>query len=324
MAIVIPIIMAATGATTAIAGAVGLTAAIGASAAATVVSTVASVAFQVSGVNDKINKAASKVFGEDFVQIVNIAGAVYGAVNGGFDFGGGEAAGIVTDPSSLNYTNSADLLSDTFSAANAADLAAGGAGLASDGMGGIYHAPGTAGAVLDAQWRNGLGTASEYTPDGGMNSVELSAIDQGAAKGVGWRSAGANADARIASGSASSAADELANRTRATGTATSIAAAPAPMAANVSDAAASGMKAAGANAASGPQRLSVGADRPAVPKPGSFFDKLGSFATSEKGLGLLAQGVNTGLTNASKERLEREKMAIAESRYRSVSGIRVA
>ena len=40
--------------------------------------------FQVSGINDKINKAASKVFGEDLVNVANIAGAVYGAWNGGF------------------------------------------------------------------------------------------------------------------------------------------------------------------------------------------------------------------------------------------------
>lgn len=56
--------------------------------------------FQVSGINDKINKAASKVFGEDLVNVANIAGAVYGAWNGGFSLdpakeflGMGEAAG---------------------------------------------------------------------------------------------------------------------------------------------------------------------------------------------------------------------------------------
>ena len=53
-------------------------------AAATIASVATSVVFQVTGVNDKINKAASKVFGEDLVQIANIAGAVYGAWNGGF------------------------------------------------------------------------------------------------------------------------------------------------------------------------------------------------------------------------------------------------
>ena len=64
--------MSATGASAAIAGAIGVS-----GITAGVVSTVASVAFQVTGVKDKINKAASKVFGEDLVGFANIAGAVY-------------------------------------------------------------------------------------------------------------------------------------------------------------------------------------------------------------------------------------------------------
>ena len=76
MAIAVPFIMAASGASAAIGAAVGIS--------ATMVSTIASVAFQVTGINDKINKAASKVFGEDLVNVANIAGAVYGAWNGGF------------------------------------------------------------------------------------------------------------------------------------------------------------------------------------------------------------------------------------------------
>lgn len=60
-------------------GAIGIT-----GVAATIASVATSVVFQVSGINDKINKAASKVFGEDLVNVANIAGAVYGAWNGGF------------------------------------------------------------------------------------------------------------------------------------------------------------------------------------------------------------------------------------------------
>jgi hypothetical protein len=52
--------------------------------ASATVATVIGVAFQVTGINDKINKAASKVFGEDLVKIANIAGIAYGAYNGGF------------------------------------------------------------------------------------------------------------------------------------------------------------------------------------------------------------------------------------------------
>ena len=89
MAIVVPFIASAG------LGAIGIT-----GAAATIASVATSVVFQVSGINDKINKAASKVFGEDLVNVANIAGAVYCAWNGGFSLdpakeflGMGEAAG---------------------------------------------------------------------------------------------------------------------------------------------------------------------------------------------------------------------------------------
>ena len=73
MAIVVPFLVEA-----------GVAAAGYTAATATMAAVATSVVFQVTGVNDKINKAASKVFGEDLVQIANIAGAVYGAYNGGF------------------------------------------------------------------------------------------------------------------------------------------------------------------------------------------------------------------------------------------------
>lgn len=165
MAIAVPFLMSATGASAAIGAAVGVS--------ATMVSTVASIAFQVTGINDKINKAASKVFGEDLVKFANIAGAVYGAVNGGFDIGkGADAAGgaaSAIDASSAGAINGMDAASDAFSAANSA---AGGS-LVSDGMGGIFNAPGTAGATIDALSRDGLSNANPYTPDGGFNLEEL-------------------------------------------------------------------------------------------------------------------------------------------------------
>ena len=68
---------------------------------ATMMATAASVVFQVSGLNNKINKAASKVFGEDLVMIANVAGAVYGAVNGGFG-GGGADAGLISSNRLIN------------------------------------------------------------------------------------------------------------------------------------------------------------------------------------------------------------------------------
>lgn len=89
-------------------------------AAATIASVATSVVFQVSGINDKINKAASKVFGEDLVNVANIAGAVYGAWNGGFSLdpakeflGVGEAAsgmsGAADAAAAMDAANMADV-----------------------------------------------------------------------------------------------------------------------------------------------------------------------------------------------------------------------
>lgn len=109
MAVVVPFIATAVGT------AAGLTA-----TAATIASVATSVVFQVSGINDKINKAASKVFGEDLVQVANIAGAVYGAWNGGFSLdpakeflGVGEAAsgmsGAADAAAAMDAANMADV-----------------------------------------------------------------------------------------------------------------------------------------------------------------------------------------------------------------------
>ena len=89
IAVAIPFIMSAAGASAAIGAAVGISAGM--------VSTLAAVAFQVTGINDKVNKAASKVFGEDLVQFANIAGSAYAMFNGGFDLGGGAEAAAATD-----------------------------------------------------------------------------------------------------------------------------------------------------------------------------------------------------------------------------------
>lgn len=84
MAMAIPLLIANTGIGAAVAGAIGVS--------ATTLAAVTSVAFQVTGINDKINKAASKVFGEDLVKLGNIAAIGYGVFNGGLSIGGGEAA----------------------------------------------------------------------------------------------------------------------------------------------------------------------------------------------------------------------------------------
>lgn len=72
MAIAIPLIMGAAGAS-----------------AATIA--VVSIAFAVTGVNDRINSAASEVFGKDLVGLANIAGMVYGAASASGALGGAES-----------------------------------------------------------------------------------------------------------------------------------------------------------------------------------------------------------------------------------------
>lgn len=84
MAIAIPILMSATGASAAIGAAVGLSAA--------AVTTLTTITFAVTGISEKINKAASKVFGEDLVMVGNIFGAAYGAFSGAFGATDGAAA----------------------------------------------------------------------------------------------------------------------------------------------------------------------------------------------------------------------------------------
>lgn len=80
MAIAVPFLIANT--------AMGVAAATAIGVSVGTLATVTAVAFQVTGVNDKINKVAGKVFGEDLVNVANLAGMVYGAVNGGFAIDG--------------------------------------------------------------------------------------------------------------------------------------------------------------------------------------------------------------------------------------------
>lgn len=102
MAIVVPLLIGSTGIGAAAAAAIGISAG--------TLATVAGIAFQVTGINDKINKAASKVFGEDLVNVANIFGTVYSAATGSWDisdevngiFGGGaDAAGTVNSLADL-------------------------------------------------------------------------------------------------------------------------------------------------------------------------------------------------------------------------------
>lgn len=299
MAVVIPIIMAYTGATATIASAVGLTAAIGSAAAATVVSTVASIAFQVTGINDKVNKAASKVFGEDMVKVINIAGAVYGAVNGGFGGGGADAAAAATDASSAMAVNGMDLASDTFNAAG---------GVVSDGFSAV------GGGTTDAfsLWAtNGMDAA-----DNTFNLANKAAGGGLVSDGVGVNlinpEAPMQVDAKPVFNSASSAADELANRPQG---------ASSSFQSGAASQTAAGQNASGMKASSEQQLkagdISKGVEPPktistTATKPGSFFDKL---LSNDKAVGEVIKGVGAGISGAANAKAEEKKLAWQKQRY---------
>lgn len=310
MAIAVPFIMASSGASAAIGAAVGIS--------ATMVTTIASVAFQVTGINDKINKAASKVFGEDLVKFANIAGAGYAMFNGGFDIGGAADAGgaaSAIDPSSAGAVNGMDAASDAFSAANSAA----GGGLASDGFGGIYNAPGTAGNVIDTLSSNGLSGAKQYVPDGGMNSVEMGAAPDASA-GTDLINPGKplGVDSKVTA-TAPSATEGLQQ-----------AAAPQPGAAGV-DAAGNKYSLVSQGNASAPVSSSgLGVRPPASLQPpapagfgakaGSFFDRL---LNNEKALGLAVQGLGQGLTAAQAGKAKQEELDWQKKRYTATGNFRV-
>lgn len=309
MAIAVPFLMAATGASAAIGTAIGIS--------ATMVSTIASVAFQVTGINNKINKAASKVFGDDLVKFANIAGAGYAMFNGGFDIGGADAGGAAAsiDPSSAGSVNGMDAASDAFSAANSEA----GGGLASDGFGGIYNAPGTAGNVNDTLSSNGLSGAKQYVPDGGMNSVEMG-IAPDASAGTDLINPGKplGVDSKVTA-TAPSATEGLQQ-----------AAAPQPGAAGV-DAAGNKYSLVSQGNASAPVSSSgLGLRPPASLQPpapagfgakaGSFFDRL---LNNEKAMGLAIQGLGQGLTAAQANKAQQEALDWQKKRYTATGNFRV-
>ncbi len=303
MAIIVPILVS-----------YGATALGVAATTATMIATATSVAFQVSGINNKINKAASKVFGEDLVMIANVAGAVYGAVNGGFTGGGGaeaaagltEAGGALSTKAMLDGTNAFG----ANSAAGAFDLA--------DGVGALTT--GDFSGTTDS-----LGN-STYSP-GDMNSVELNSI--GPAKGVNLldRSTPVGADTK-----AIAEATTTSSTAQTGAAATDAAGAKASASQNVvASTDATGANAAGSKAASGQQLkvgdISKGVEMPKTPagntpatKPGSFFDKL---LSNDKAVGELIKGVGSGIVGAANNKAEEKKLAWQKQRYTSTPTTRI-
>ncbi len=230
MAIIVPILMTATGASAAIGAAVGVSAAM--------VTTITTVAFTVTGINDKINQAAGDVFGEDLVKIGNLFGAAYGAVSSGFG-GLGDAAGATG--SGLESVNGFDAMSDAYSGTGAggfgslADMGSavaegvngfdsmsdaytyssetgpggfGGSDAMSD-MNGLdvesdaytaSHAPTNSierTGVNPAQTANDTGKPQSLLPNTGSASAQASGVDAAGAKAAGTNAAGSQASAQV-------------------------------------------------------------------------------------------------------------------------------
>lgn len=110
----------------------------------------------VSGIGGKINKAASKVFGEDLVNIANIGGAAFMAFSGGFS-SGAEGAMNGLDPANLSTATS-----EAAAATSAADSAA---------M-----------AAADAAYIDANGLVATTTPAANMDGV-LKQVGEAATKG---------------------------------------------------------------------------------------------------------------------------------------------
>lgn len=289
MAIIVPIVMAVSGASTAIAGA--LTVALGTTVSASLVTAVTSLAFQVAGVNSKINKAASKVFGEDLVNVVNIAGAVYGAVNGGFDFGSGAenvaTAGEVLGKAALDGTASFG----ANSAANAFDLA--------DAASGLGEAASAAGDVVGKAALDGTNAFGSNSVADSFNLSEMAQVAPDAGNGVNLLDS----------------SQELGTDTKAL--AESVKAAEDSTLTGASTQTASANDAASAKAAT-EQQLKVGdvtkgVQAPKVPpvkpptttKPGSFFEKM---LSSDKAMGAVVQGVGGALSSAAQGKSRKEEL----------------
>lgn len=319
MAIVVPFLLSSTAVGTAIgltgSIAAGIGGAIGMSAG--LVSTIASVAFQVTGVNDKINKAASKVFGEDLVGFANLAGAAYGAFNGGFDIGGSSdvaTAGASLSKAALDGTTDFGLNS----AQGAYDVATGASGLAD-------AAVGLAGESLSKSALDGTNALGANSTPNSFNLAEQAGVAPDAASGTNLIAPDKplGLDVKPPT-SATGATDGLKQ-----------AAATQPGAA--------GVDAAGANAASNKYSLApqgnasapvsssgLGVRPPASLQPpaptgfgakaGSFFDKL---LNNEKAMGMAIQGLGQGLTAAQAGKAQQEALDWQKKRYTATGNFRV-
>lgn len=307
MAIAIPFLMSATGASAAIGAAVGLS--------ATMVGTIASVVFQVTGVNDKINKAASKVFGEDLVKFANIAGAGYAMFNGGFDIGGGGEAAAGLSKATLDGTTAFG----ANSAPGAYDLASGATGVAGE-------TTGLAGVGLGKSTLDGTNAFGANSSSGAFNLAEQAGMVAPTAE------AGTNLiapnqrlglDAKAAS-SASSVTDGLKQAAATQPGAAGVDAAGANAAGNKYSLAPEGNASAPVSSSGLGVRPPSSLQPPATTgfgaKTGSFFDKL---MANEKAMGMAIQGLGQGLTAAQAGKAQQEALDWQKKRYTATGNFRV-
>lgn len=304
MAIVVPFLLSSTavgtaiGLTTSIAGAIGGALGVGAG----LVSTITSVAFQVTGVNDKINKAASKVFGEDLVGVVNIAGAVYGAVNGGFDIGKGAEAAAGLSKATLDGTTDLGFNS----APGAYDVATGGANT----LNGLPLAgEPLSKAALDGT--NAFGSNSVASP---FNLAEQAGVapDAGAGTNLLDQSQPLGQDTKMLAGAAKAGETPGSGQTGAAAPTASGANATAPKATAGQE-----LKAGNVSQPPASQPPQTTTD---VTKPGSIFQKI---LGNDKALGAVIQGVGGGISAAANSKAEKEKLAWQKQRYTATPTTRI-
>lgn len=283
MAVAVPLLLANTAAGMAIAGTIGVT--VG------TLATVTAVAFQVTGINDKINKAASKVFGEDLVQVANLAGMAYAGFNGGWQSEG--LSGVL----------------------GGAEVAAGGADVAS-----------VADKAFDADWAKatgGMEMPSGVTSPGNVFDKITPQASTTASNGLDLRNGGSI----LGDGQLSMADNSTRTLDMAEAAAPAAAVEPvskyaiAPNAAGTSAAArtSTGLNAAGSNATSG---LGLKASGDALAPQKGFFDRLIANA-GDKTIAGLAQGAAQGYSAAQTSKTAEQRAAEEQRRYYSTPTFKV-
>ena len=279
MAVAVPLLLANTAAGMAIAGTIGVT--VG------TLATVTAVAFQVTGINDKINKAASKVFGEDLVQVANLAGMAYSGFNGGWQSEG--LSGML----------------------GGAEVAAGGADVAS-----------VADKAFDADWAKatgGMEMPSGVTSPGNVfdkitpqaSTTASTAAAETGVQNVATNGPGMQDMKPTAAPAAPAAAVEPVSKY-----------AIAPNAAAGTSAAArtsTGLNAAGSNATSG---LGLKASGDALAPQKGFFDRLIANA-GDKTIAGLVQGAAQGYSAAQASKTAEQRAAEEQRRYYSTPTFKV-